>query len=394
MFKVECVGCQAPYQVDERRVPDKGLKMRCPKCGTTFKVEPPAAGVEPSPTATGEAEELLTAGAASQPFSSGGAELGAKLNKPPSARDSLARTMIGVSSGDLAAANKDAAADPNKPKAFRIPRPTLPTPEPARVRAPVTEPLLAEEVGLPATPAQARAGLGLTSRGAAEPDAALPRLASEPRRHAVAEPAPAPAAVDARAPANDAPPPEEVQHVLPSVAPVGEVSWLAGEEVVDTPSLRPAGAARAPTAQARPLAAAPPTTAKAMAATPDDASLGLEPLDNLPAVPPVKRPPPRRPRPAADAAPEPRAELPARPEVNDPQDTGLPAVVATPARQAGKAPPQPAHQKAGVAGGELDLPAFAPRPDPRAAQRAPAAPLQPSGAALVDLPSLPARPAP
>jgi predicted Zn finger-like uncharacterized protein len=44
MFKVECLGCQAPYQVDERRVPEKGLKMRCPKCGTTFKVEPPTPG--------------------------------------------------------------------------------------------------------------------------------------------------------------------------------------------------------------------------------------------------------------------------------------------------------------------------------------------------------------
>ena len=33
MFKVECLGCQAPYQVDEKRVPEKGLKMRCPKCG-------------------------------------------------------------------------------------------------------------------------------------------------------------------------------------------------------------------------------------------------------------------------------------------------------------------------------------------------------------------------
>src|SRR5688500_2230393 len=43
MFKVECPGCRAPYQVDERRVPSNGLKMRCPKCTTSFKVDPPAA---------------------------------------------------------------------------------------------------------------------------------------------------------------------------------------------------------------------------------------------------------------------------------------------------------------------------------------------------------------
>src|SRR3954464_15774503 len=42
MFKVECPGCKAPYQVDERRIPSSGLKMRCPKCGTSFKVDPPA----------------------------------------------------------------------------------------------------------------------------------------------------------------------------------------------------------------------------------------------------------------------------------------------------------------------------------------------------------------
>ncbi len=48
MFKVECPGCNAPYQVDERRVPATGLKMRCPKCGTSFKVDAPAEAREPS----------------------------------------------------------------------------------------------------------------------------------------------------------------------------------------------------------------------------------------------------------------------------------------------------------------------------------------------------------
>ncbi len=38
MLKVECESCHAPYQVDERRVPATGLKMRCPKCGHSFVV--------------------------------------------------------------------------------------------------------------------------------------------------------------------------------------------------------------------------------------------------------------------------------------------------------------------------------------------------------------------
>ncbi len=44
MLKVECESCKAPYQVDERRVPATGLKMRCPKCGHTFVVASPQAG--------------------------------------------------------------------------------------------------------------------------------------------------------------------------------------------------------------------------------------------------------------------------------------------------------------------------------------------------------------
>lgn len=51
MFKVECPGCKAPYQVDERRIPSSGLKMRCPKCGTSFKVDPPAEGRRTGPSA-------------------------------------------------------------------------------------------------------------------------------------------------------------------------------------------------------------------------------------------------------------------------------------------------------------------------------------------------------
>lgn len=43
MFRVECSSCKAPYQVDERRVPKKGLTMKCPKCQVSFLVSPPDA---------------------------------------------------------------------------------------------------------------------------------------------------------------------------------------------------------------------------------------------------------------------------------------------------------------------------------------------------------------
>ncbi len=41
MFEVRCEGCQAPFEVDERRVPKNGMRMRCPKCGASFTVRKP-----------------------------------------------------------------------------------------------------------------------------------------------------------------------------------------------------------------------------------------------------------------------------------------------------------------------------------------------------------------
>jgi cellulose synthase operon protein C len=81
MFKVECPGCQAPYQVDERRVPPRGLKMRCPKCGTSFQVEPPA----PDPRGTSPSPVLGASGR------------GGKLPLP--AAKPKAATMLGVAPG-------------------------------------------------------------------------------------------------------------------------------------------------------------------------------------------------------------------------------------------------------------------------------------------------------
>jgi len=64
MLRIECESCHAPYQVDERRVPPQGLKMRCPKCGHTFSVQNPGApGVAPAsagPTAAAKVNPKMT----------------------------------------------------------------------------------------------------------------------------------------------------------------------------------------------------------------------------------------------------------------------------------------------------------------------------------------------
>src|SRR4051812_35367221 len=54
MVKVECDGCRAPYRIDEKRIPATGLKMRCPKCGTSLLVKREglaSAGAAPAPAA-------------------------------------------------------------------------------------------------------------------------------------------------------------------------------------------------------------------------------------------------------------------------------------------------------------------------------------------------------
>ncbi len=102
MFKVECPGCQAPYQVDERRVPSSGLKMRCPKCGSSFQVDPPA-----DPRATGPSPVL-------------GAALGGGAPAGPKPKAAHKQTMLGVAPGGPAA----------PPRPAGPPRPGPPRPGP------------------------------------------------------------------------------------------------------------------------------------------------------------------------------------------------------------------------------------------------------------------------
>ncbi len=47
MFEAKCPSCSSTYQVDERRVPPTGLKMRCPKCGDSFQVSTPVLSEPP-----------------------------------------------------------------------------------------------------------------------------------------------------------------------------------------------------------------------------------------------------------------------------------------------------------------------------------------------------------
>lgn len=40
MIQVRCEGCQASFELDEKRLPKTGMRVRCPKCGSSFHVTP------------------------------------------------------------------------------------------------------------------------------------------------------------------------------------------------------------------------------------------------------------------------------------------------------------------------------------------------------------------
>lgn len=95
MFEAKCPSCSASYQVDERRVPPKGLKMRCPKCGESFQVTAP--GDSPSPPVLGAALGL----------SSG----------PSDAPPARQATMVGVGLPSTTSSEPGSAPSPPRPGA-------------------------------------------------------------------------------------------------------------------------------------------------------------------------------------------------------------------------------------------------------------------------------------
>ncbi len=289
MFKVECLGCQAPYQVDEKRVPEKGLKMRCPKCGTTFRVEPPGGSAPADLPSAGQGEEPRADQPPSAPrFSSGAVEPNKFMPKPASARDSLSRTMIGVSSADLPMPARSAAGDK---KPFRIPRPNA-------------------------------AGSDAT---ASTPSAATAATAASPRDAVPTPPAAAPAA--------------------PAPAAPGRVqeAWIPAESDAPPESLAEPSSPLRLSELPQPLAGAaqaqPPMQLSKAPTGQDPNDLELDYGDDLPvAAVPGRKPPPRRPRPGAGADDKVEAAEPASPA----ETIDLPAKLADLQPSVAKVAPAPA----------------------------------------------------
>ncbi len=201
MLKVECESCKAPYQVDERRVPPAGLKMRCPKCGHTFLVTDPSKGAPP-----------------------GGADGAAK---PPPKK----ATMVGLAPKPPPAANKPAAAPPAPAAA---PGPSIPTLDFGDTALPAVKPA--------APPAAAKpppvvpppfTGLDDLDLPALPSDVGLPSAVNRP----AAKPAPAPAPPPAAKPD-----PFTFEVDLPAIAPPPPPrGGSGGFGSIDLPAPKPAG---------------------------------------------------------------------------------------------------------------------------------------------------------
>ncbi len=224
MLKVECESCKAPYQVDERRVPPTGLKMRCPKCGHTFLVTDPSKGAAPN-----------TGGAPKPPPNKKATMVGLAPKPPPSAH---AKTAAPASAHAKAAAPAAAAsppldfdvalpavkpavkpaARPGSPSASFAAKPTTPAmpaspgpgaPPPFPGLDDLDLPALADDVGLPAAVSRPKAS---PARPAAPPVVAAPPPPQSPFDFEVdlpaVQPPPAPAAKRAGFGAIDLPAPK------------------------------------------------------------------------------------------------------------------------------------------------------------------------------------------
>lgn len=230
MFKVECPGCKAPYQVDERRIPSSGLKMRCPKCGTSFKVDPPADArrTGPSPVLGGV---LGVPDSAPPPaLAPPDATKGTMLGVAPQQRSSAMKgTMMGVAPAGanvpvaLTAptapiAPTTAAAKPPPPARPPVPRPGVPRPNQAAPAPPPAAPPAAAAADLPAPVAARAPTAGIDLPSVAGPRATAPATVPSPGRFDLDLPSATGRSSDLDLPSPRAPAPVRLQS--PFEAPV------------------------------------------------------------------------------------------------------------------------------------------------------------------------------
>jgi len=219
MFTVECPGCSASYQVDERRVPAGGLRMRCPKCSTAFVVEKPSAGQPASGDANlpAQVQPPKTTAAVKPTMGAGGKPAPPPLVRPAAPSATAQAPKVGGPPGPPPRGTNTSAVTPNGPA------PNMPAPRhlPPR-QAPAAKPTLAD----PKPPAP------LVARGAVEADLPVATAARNPPL--------APQAV-ARKQANDEAMLPEILPRLREPAKASSAAERTGGPIAEQPGTDPAG---------------------------------------------------------------------------------------------------------------------------------------------------------
>ena len=287
MLRIACESCKAPYQVDERRVPPQGLKMRCPKCGTTFLVT--LSGTAPLPNAAPPKTPQMTMvegneDAVRKAIATAEAKSGVK---PPAPSHDGA--------DDLPAARTPIKAPP--------PKPAAPAAKPAPPKFGATKLGLSD----PVAPVAPVARPALPDPGPA-PDPDLPAARPAPPRAAPRPGPPAPVAKPPAAPVAKPPVAAPVAKPPAAAPPAPKVAPPSNVPDIDLPAARVAPPKPAP-------AAAPKESIEGgewdLPAMPDPGGAGdpashfpaaLGKLDDLPAA--RGGPPPKAPAPAPAAPPK------------------------------------------------------------------------------------------
>lgn len=238
MIKVACPSCSAPYDLDERRLPASGLKMRCPKCGSSFQVhkdgsvgeasaaEPPKKRPKKTMVGLGGATPPVAPPTKKKPiapaFPAGLTGGGGSAGKATGGGKLPAGIMGGAPKPPAPSAPKSpfappppAGARPAPPKPPAPPRPAAPAapkpPPPVRPPAPKPSAPVAAPKPPPPKPAAPVAGLDIDD-GLDLPTPAGRTPSAAQKTAAAKRPAPAPTAAAKR----PAPPPSDDGLDLPA----------------------------------------------------------------------------------------------------------------------------------------------------------------------------------
>ncbi len=99
-----CPGCKVRYRIDREKIPPEGLRMRCSRCESIFRVRPPTAGAAAPPPASAPTPEPPAPAPAPEPAAP-------RAAAEPGRDDPQRRVLIADASAESAKATADAVAE-------------------------------------------------------------------------------------------------------------------------------------------------------------------------------------------------------------------------------------------------------------------------------------------